>query len=165
MREAIKRRLNHTEDKYPDLILLDGGKGHVSVIKKLLEEENVPIPVFGMVKDSKHRTRAITTDGEEIAIGNNRRVFNFVSSVQDEVHRFAISFMHGKRSKRTFHSSLTDIDGIGEMRAKALLKHFRTISNISKADLEELENAPKMNKNAAVSVYNYFHRDSEDENV
>lgn len=173
MSEVLERRFKeYLSDKsgkgfgrLPDLILLDGGKGQVSAVLPVLKNLGIDVAVFGMVKDSKHRTRAITTDGEEIAIGNNRRVFNFVSSVQDEVHRFAISFMHGKRSKRTFHSSLTDIDGIGEMRAKALLKHFRTISNISKADLEELENAPKMNKNAAVSVYNYFHRDSEDENA
>lgn len=167
MAEAITRRFDeyekekHTNNGFgrmPDLILLDGGKGQVAAVKKVFEEKNINVPLFGMVKDSKHRTRAITDEGREISISSNRRVFTFVSSVQDEVHRFAIGYHHQRRKKNTFKSSLTDIDYVGETRAKSLLKFFRTIENIKNADLLELEQAPKMNKNAAMAVYNYFHK-------
>lgn len=167
MAEVITRRFDeyekekHTNDGFgrmPDLILLDGGKGQVAAVKKVFEEKNISVPLFGMVKDSKHRTRAITDEGREISISSNRRVFTFVSSVQDEVHRFAIGYHHQRRKKNTFKSSLTDIDYVGETRAKSLLKFFRTIENIKNADLQELEQAPKMNKNAAIAVYNYFHK-------
>ena len=95
--------------------------------------------------------------GGEIAISSRRQLFTFLSKMQDEVHRFAIGYHHARRSKNTFRSSLTTIDGVGEVRAKALLKYFRTIDNISKADLEELEAAPKMTKDSALAVYRYFH--------
>lgn len=143
--------------KLPDLILLDGGKGQVAAVKEVLDRMNIDVPLFGMVKDDKHRTRAVTGEGGEIAISAKRSLFSFVSKVQDEVHRFAIGYHHQRRSKNTFRSSLTGIDGIGEVRAKTLLKHFRTIDNISKADLQELENAPKMTKDSALAVYRYFH--------
>lgn len=145
--------------KLPDLILLDGGKGQVAVVKEVLEKMNIDVPLFGMVKDDKHRTRAITGDGGEIAISSKRALFAFVTRIQDEVHRFAIGYHHSRRSKNTFKSSLTEIDGIGQVRAKILLKHFRTIENISNADLQELENAPKMTKDSALAVYKYFHSD------
>jgi excinuclease ABC subunit C len=147
--------------KLPDLILLDGGKGQVAAVKQVLEAKNIDVPLFGMVKDDKHRTRAITGDGGEIAISSKRALFAFVTRIQDEVHRFAIGYHHSRRSKNTFKSSLTQIDGIGEVRAKTLLKHFRTIDNISKADLQELETAPKMTKDAALAVYRYFHSEEE----
>lgn len=147
--------------KLPDLILLDGGKGQVAAVKAVMESKNIDVPLFGMVKDDKHRTRAVTGDGGEIAISTKRALFTFISKIQDEVHRFAIGYHHSRRSKNTFKSSLTNIDGIGEVRAKTLLKHFRTIDNISKADLEELENAPKMTKDSALAVYKYFHSDNE----
>lgn len=144
--------------KLPDLILLDGGKGQVAAVKQVLESLKINVPLFGMVKDDKHRTRAITGDGGEIAISAKRAVFSFISGIQDEVHRFAIGYHHERRSKNTFKSSLTSIDGIGEVRAKTLLKYFRTIDNIAKADLQELENAPKMTKNSALAIYKYFHQ-------
>lgn len=143
--------------KLPDLILLDGGKGQVAVVKKVLREMNIDVPLFGLVKDDKHRTRAVTGDGGEISVSSRRALFTFLSKMQDEVHRFAIGYHHSRRSKNTFKSSLTDIDGIGEKRARAMLKYFRTIDNISKADLEELEGCPQMTKNAAIAVYRYFH--------
>ena len=138
--------------KLPDLILLDGGKGQVAVVKKVLREMNIDVPLFGLVKDDKHRTRAVTGDGGEISVSSRRALFTFLSKMQDEVHRFAIGYHHSRRSKNTFKSSLTDIDGIGEKRARAMLKYFRTIDNISKADLEELEGCPQMTKNAAIAV-------------
>lgn len=147
--------------KLPDLILLDGGKGQVAVVKQVLERINISVPLFGMVKDDKHRTRAVTGDGGEIAISSKRALFTFLSKLQDEVHRFAIGYHHTRRSKNTFKSSLTNIDGVGDVRAKALLKYFRTIDNISKADLSELENAPKMTKDSALAVYRYFHNNEE----
>lgn len=167
MTEVLTRRFEEYEKnketnegfgRLPDLILLDGGKGQVAAVKSVLQKFELDIPLFGMVKDDKHRTRAITGDGGEIAISAKRSLFSFVSSIQDEVHRFAIGYHRSRRNSATFKSSLTDIDGIGTERAKALLKHFRTITNISNADLEELENAPKMNKTAAAAVYNYFHK-------
>lgn len=165
MAEVIERRFdeyykaeNGEEGfgKLPDLILLDGGKGQVAVVKEVLLRKNLNIPLFGMVKDDKHRTRAVTGDGGEIEINSKRALFTFISKIQDEVHRFAIGYHHSRRSKNTFKSSLTEIDGIGVERAKNLLKYFRTIENISNADLEELENAPKMTKASALAVYRYF---------
>lgn len=170
MAEVISRRFDEyyqTENseegfgKLPDLILLDGGKGQVAVVKQVLEQKNINVPLFGMVKDDKHRTRAVTGDGGEISISSKRNLFTFLSKLQDEVHRFAIGYHHSRRSKNTFKSSLTDIDGVGEVRARTLLKYFRTIDNISKADLEELENAPKMTKDTALAVYKYFHQNDE----
>lgn len=167
MAEVITRRFEEYEKekdtnegfgKLPDLILLDGGKGQVAAVRQVMRDKGINVPLFGMVKDSKHRTRAITDEGSEIAISPNRKVFTFVSSIQDEVHRFAIGYHHQRRSKSTFKSSLTDIEYVGETRAKALLKYFRTVENIRNADLQELEQAPKMTKNAATAVYNYFHK-------
>lgn len=164
--EVIGRRFNEylkaekADDgfgKLPDLILLDGGKGQVAVAKQVLREMNIDVPLFGLVKDDKHRTRAVTGDGGEISVNSRRALFTFLSKMQDEVHRFAIGYHHERRSKNTFKSSLTEIEGIGEKRARAMLKYFRTIDNISKADLEELEGCPQMTKNAAVAVYRYFH--------
>lgn len=170
MQEVISRRLNeYVEQKetgsgfgrLPDLILLDGGKGHVGAVRPVLEDFGLPIPLFGMVKDDKHRTRAIAKDGGEIAINSNRRAFTLVSSIQDEVHRFAIGYHRQLRKKSTISSTLTSIPGVGPTRARALLRHFRTITAIRGADLEELFTAPGMNKPAAQCVYDYFHKDTE----
>lgn len=174
MAEVISRRFDEyykAEDKtegfgkLPDLILLDGGKGQVAAVKQVLERMSISVPLFGMVKDDKHRTRAVTGEGGEIAISSKRALFTFLSKMQDEVHRFAIGYHHARRSKNTFKSSLTNIEGVGEVRAKSLLKYFRTIDNISKADLEELENAPKMTKDSALAVYRYFHAEDEQTGV
>ena len=140
--EYYKSKENDEPDegfgRLPDLILLDGGKGQVAAVKQVLVAKNIDVPLFGMVKDDKHRTRAVTGDGGEIAISSKRALFTFLSKMQDEVHRFAIGYHHSRRSKNTFKSSLTGIEGIGEKRAKAMLKFFRTIENISKADLEAI---------------------------
>ncbi|MBQ7133904.1 MAG: excinuclease ABC subunit UvrC [Ruminococcus sp.] len=143
--------------KLPDLILLDGGKGQVSAVKPVLLDLGINVPLFGMVKDDKHRTRAIVSEDGEIEIKPNQSVFSFVTSVQDEVHRFAIGYHRQSRTKSMKSSSLTNIDGIGEVRAKALLKYFRTIENIKNASLKELESAPKMTHDSALCVYKYYH--------
>lgn len=166
MREVIQRRLNeYFENKdsgegfgrLPDLILLDGGRGHVAAVKPLIEASGLEIPVFGMVKDDKHRTRAIAQDGGEIAINSTRSAFTLVSTIQDEVHRYAIGYHRQMRKKNTISTTLVSIPGVGQTRAKNLLKHFKTVSAIRGADLEELEGAPGMTKPAAKNVYEYFH--------
>lgn len=170
MAEVLTRRFdeyykNPDEDegfgKLPDLILLDGGKGQVAAVREVLQSKNIDVPLFGLVKDDKHRTRAVTGEGGEIALSPGRQLFAFLAKMQDEVHRFAIGYHHSRRSKNTFKSSLTGIEGIGEVRARSLLKYFRTIENISNADLAELENAPKMTKDAALAVYKYYHQQDE----
>ena len=167
MKEVLERRLlEHAKaenkekgfGRLPDLILLDGGKGHVSTIKSVLREHNIDVPVFGMVKDNKHKTRAIAIDGGEIAINSNRQAFNLISKIQDEVHRFAISYHRTHRKKRVISTTLCSINGVGESRAKSLLKHFCTIKRISEASIEELEGAPGMTKPSAKAVYDYFHK-------
>ena len=170
MREVIRRRFeeykacqeagdNEGFGRLPDLILLDGGKGHVAAVQPVLDEMGVQVPLFGMVKDDKHRTRAIALSGGEIAISSTRRAFTLVSSIQDEVHRFAIGYHRQQRKKSSISSTLTSIEGIGETRAKALMKYFKTVTAISEADLKELEEAPGMTKPAALRVYRFFHED------
>jgi excinuclease ABC subunit C len=165
MAEVLDRRFTEYENakdqqgfgKKPDLILLDGGKGQVNAVVPVMKKHNLDIPVFGMVKDDRHRTRAIVSAKGEISLSPTRKVFTFVSKVQEEVHRFAIGYQRQRRNLNTFKSSLTDIPTVGSERAKALLKYFRTIKNISQADYEELLNAPKMTKVSAKAVYDYFH--------
>ncbi len=147
----------------PDLILLDGGKGQVSAVRKVLEQFGLNIPLFGMVKDSRHRTRAITDEGHEIAINSKRSAFTLVSEIQDEVHRFAIGYHRQKHGKRSFSTSLTEIDGIGPARAKALLSTFKTIDRIRQAEVEELIQVKGMTEPAAQAVYDYFHNEKNDD--
>lgn len=172
MREVISRRLDEYEKnkesaegfgRLPDLILLDGGKGHVAAVRPVLDSYELAIPLFGMVKDDKHRTRAIAKDGGEIAINSNRQAFTLVSLIQDEVHRFAIGYHRQSRKKRAISSNLLSIEGIGAARAKALLKYFQTIRRIGEASVEELTSAPSMNRAAAEKVYAYYHPDEKQE--
>lgn len=170
MREVLTRRFNEylkNEEgndsegfgKLPDLILLDGGKGQVSAVQQVLDEFGLDIPLFGMVKDSKHKTRAITGDGGEIAINSNRAVFTLVSEIQEEVHRFSVGFHHKKHAKRGLELSLTAIDGIGEQKAKELLKTFKTIKAISSASAAELTQAKGVSKALAEKIYEYYNGD------
>ena len=167
MREVLSRRIdeyfkhrdeNATEGfgKLPDLILLDGGKGQVNAVKDILTEKNLNIPLFGMVKDSKHKTRAITGDGGEIAINSLRSAFTLVSEIQEEVHRFSVGFHHKKHTKRGLELSLTKIDGIGEKKAKELLKTFKTIKNIKNASVEELQNVKGINFQLAEKIKEFY---------
>ena len=142
--------------------MMDGGRGQVNIALEVLKELDLHIPVCGMVKDDKHRTRAITEDGGEIAIQSTRAVFTLVSSIQDEVHRFAIGYHRQQRKKATISTTLTSIPGIGETRAKALMKHFTTIRAVSEATEEMLEETPGMNAPAARAVYRYFHSEEND---
>ncbi len=168
MREVIRRRFEEYKNcreageqegfgRLPDLILLDGGKGHVAAVRPLLDELGVDVPLFGMVKDDRHRTRAIALDGGEIAVSSTRRAYTLVSSIQDEVHRFAIGYHRQQRKRSVTSSTLTSIEGVGETRAKALMRHFKTVTAVSEADLRELEGTPGMTKPAALRVYEHFH--------
>ncbi len=167
MREVLSRRFdeyfkfaneNATEGfgKLPDLILLDGGKGQVNAVKEVMNEKNLNIPLFGMVKDSKHKTRAITGDGGEIAINSMRSAFTLVSEIQEEVHRFSVGFHHKKHTKKGLELSLTQIDGVGEKKAKELLKAFKTIKNIKTASVDELEKVKGINRQLAKKIYEFY---------
>lgn len=168
MKEIIGRRIkNYTEEKekheksfknLPDLILVDGGVAHTRAAKDVLNSFKITIPVFGMVKDSRHRTRAITTEGAEIEIKNNNRVFAFITLVQDEVHRYTISYHKKLRNIKVKSSELTKINGIGSARAKLLLKSFGSMERISNASSQELMLVSGITESAAQSVYNYFHK-------
>ena len=166
MAEVIERRiLRYFEEKesgegfgrLPDLILLDGGKGQVSAVKPILEKYNLDIPLFGMVKDSHHRTRAIATTGDELSLTSKRAAFTLVSTIQEEVHRFSVEYHRNRSKKSSLSSTLLSIDGIGEGRAKALMKHFKTVKAISLATEEELASVKGVSKNAAKSVFEAFH--------
>ena len=166
MREMLQRRFSRYQNpeeqdpgfrRLPDLILLDGGKGHVSAVEPLLREMGLNIPVFGMVKDSAHKTRAIAGEGEEISIAKNRRAFALVTGIQDEVHRFAISHMKQKHKKNAFALGLTQAPGIGDKRASALLRHFKTQKALLAASPEELACAPGMTLPAAHSLFQFLH--------
>lgn len=141
---------------FPDLIMMDGGKGQVNVAKRVVDTLGIDIPICGLVKDDNHRTRGIIYENKEISLKKNSKSFNFITRVQDEAHRFAINYHRSLRDKKMFKSILDDIKGIGDKRKKSLLKHFGSVDNIKSAKLEELSNVDGMNKKAALSVYNFF---------
>lgn len=143
---------------FPDLILMDGGKGQVHIAQKVLMELGLDIPVCGMVKDDFHRTRGIYFDDEEIAIDRNSEAFRLVTRIQDEAHRFAIEYHRSLRSKTQVKSILEDIPGIGETRRKALMRYYGDIQKIREASVEDLKQVPSMNETAAEAVYGFFRK-------
>ena len=143
--------------KFPDLIMMDGGKGQVNVAKQVLSELNLDIPVCGMVKDDNHRTRGLYYENVEIPIDRSSEGFRLITRIQDEAHRFAIEYHRMLRSKGQVHSILDDIEGIGPARRKALMKHFQSLDEIKTAEPEELAKVPSMNEAAARKVYEFFH--------
>ena len=144
--------------RFPDLILMDGGKGQVNVALQVLEELGLHIPVCGMVKDDKHRTRGLYFNNEEIPIDTHSEGVHLITRIQDETHRFAIEYHRSLRGKTQVHSILDDIPGIGEKRRKSLIKHFKSIEALKEASAEEIAKAPSMNEKAAQSVYHFFHK-------
>ena len=165
LREVLKRRMHrYLEDdpkfsELPDLILLDGGRGQTNAIVRLLLEMGISVPVFGMVKDDRHRTRAIVTaDGREVGISANPGVFKLVGTIQEEVHRVAITY-HRKLRSGTIGSTLEKIPGVGEVRRIALMRHFKSISAIRAASCEQL--AEIIPHDIAENVYRYFHEEEE----
>lgn len=161
MYEVLTRRLMHIinqeGDEYfrrtPDLILLDGGKGHVSTITELIQDLGLNIPVFGMVKNDKHRTRAIASEGREIQINNLQSAFMLVTRIQDEVHRYSVSYMHSKHKKKTYLSELTTVKGIGEKKSEKLLIKYKTKDNLKKATPEELAQTIGINLSTALELW------------
>jgi excinuclease ABC subunit C len=169
MREVLTRRFTHglrerEESKelggftsFPDLILMDGGKGQVNVALQVLDELHLNIPVCGMVKDDNHRTRGLYYHNEEIPIDKSSEAFRLITRIQDEAHRFAIEFHRQLRSKGQVHSILDDIGGIGPARRKALMRHYMNLDAIKNASVEELSKVPSMNEKSAEAVYHFFH--------
>lgn len=165
MHEVLKRRLAHIVnqdgDEYfnrmPDLILLDGGTGHVHAVEPVLRELNLDIALFGMVKDSKHRTRAIATGGQEIQINNLQSAFSLVTQIQDEVHRYSVSFMHKKHKKKTYSSELLEVKGIGEKKLAKILMRYKTKESLMIATPEELAKTAGVNMATAQELWEVIH--------
>jgi len=162
MEEIITRRLaryqaEHTAfAKLPDIIFVDGGKGQITSAKKALASVGMELPVCGMVKDDRHRTRGLLYEGKEAPLPRTSEGFKLITRIQDEVHRFALEYHRKLRADTQVRSVLDDIPGIGPTRRKALLRHFKSIEAIIEADMEALLQAPAMNKASAEAVYNYF---------
>ena len=165
MAEVIDRRFTEYkkgEDKafsrLPDLILLDGGTGQISAVLPVMEKHKISVAVFGMVKDSKHKTRAIATTGEDISIKATRRAYTLVTNIQDETHRFAITYHKQRKSKTMLESELLKIDGVGKKRAETLYKKLKSLKAIKEASIEKLSSVDGINKETAENIYNYFRK-------
>jgi excinuclease ABC subunit C len=163
MREAVSRRFEHllndesgSFSKYPDLILLDGGRGHVSTIKELAREMGIDVAVFGMVKDEYHKTRALCTETEEINIAKHKSIFMLIYGIQEEVHRYSVARMTEAKRKTLRHSSLEKIDGIGEKKAALLLRAFGGLEGVKKADKSELAAVKGISLKDAETIVKYF---------
>lgn len=165
MREVMQRRLDRyfeeqgTETAFarlPDLILLDGGKGQVSAVLPVLEEKGLDIPLFGMVKDQKHKTRAIAKNGGEIAISGYKSAFTLVTKIQDEVHRFAIAYQHNRQKASTLSTTLEKIPGVGSATADKLMKQFGTLAAVKKADKQQLLQVPGLSERIADNILRFF---------
>lgn len=177
MEEVITRRfLRYKKEKeektekpkfnvLPDVLFIDGGKGHVHVVEQTLRVLNINVPVCGMVKDSRHRTRGLIYKGKEVLLPLSSEGFKLVTRIQDEVHRFAIEYHRKSRANREFHSVLDDIKGIGEIRRKRLIKRFGDIEGIKKASPEELEAVEGMDRRSAEAVYSFFHKNGENKSL
>ena len=174
MREILTRRFNHGLEEikaiqerelkfsagkfsnFPDLIMMDGGKGQINVALEVLQSLNIDIPVCGLVKDDKHQTRGIIYNNKELIINRSSNLMQLIRRIQDEVHRFAITYHRSLRDKRTLHSILDDIPYVGEKRRRALLLKFGSVDNIKKATIEELLETPSIDKKSAESIFIYF---------
>lgn len=166
LEEVLDRRFNRmrTEEgtsfsKMPDLILMDGGKGQVSVAEKVIRQYGLKIPVCGMVKDDRHRTRGLLYQGREILLETRSEGFKLITRIQDEVHRFSIEYHKKLRGKAQIQSILDDIPGIGKERKKILIKHFQSVENLRNAQLEEIEQVEGIPLNVAKNIYLFFHKE------
>ena len=166
MREVITRRLERYEQhkqegvgfgRLPDLILLDGGRGHVAAVKPIVREMGFDIPVFGMAKDDRHRTRTIATEDGELSVSSFRAAFVLLTNLQDEVHRFSVTYSRSKHQSKAMDSVLRSVEGIGETRAKNLFLRFRTLKAMEAATIEQLEETPSMTHLAACNLYRALH--------
>jgi excinuclease ABC subunit C len=161
MKEALTRRLLHIGDGTaslgvrPGLLLIDGGKGHVGVVKEVLKQLQIDIPVFGMVKDDYHKTRALTDGENDISIAQEMQVYTFIYKLQEEAHRFAVKSSQKAKTKTLTHSSLEHIEGIGPKKAKILLKEM-TLSEIKNSDIAALTKIKGISEKNARDIYNYY---------
>ena len=172
MNEVLTRRFEHglreRQDEsetggfqaFPDLIMMDGGRGQVNIALEVLEKLNLHIPVCGMVKDDNHRTRGLYFNNVELPIDRNSECFRLITRIQDEAHRFAITFHRQLRSKGQVHSILDDIPGVGPARRKDLMRSFENIEAIRNATVDNLKELPSMNEKSAQEVYKFFHQDT-----
>lgn len=172
MNEVLTRRFEHglreRQDEsetggfqaFPDLIMMDGGRGQVNIALEVLEKLNLHIPVCGMVKDDNHRTRGLYFNNVELPIDRNSECFRLITRIQDEAHRFAITFHRQLRSKGQVHSILDDIPGVGPARRKELMRSFENIEAIRNATVDDLKELPSMNEKSAQEVYKFFHQDT-----
>lgn len=174
MQEVLRRRFNqYLENKnddgkdedgkepdtfgiLPDLILLDGGKGHVSAVREVLDSFAIDVPLFGLVKDEKHRTRAVAKEGGEIQVNANKKVFSLLTNIQDEVHRFSITFQRARHQKKSHELMLTKVPGIGDKKALALIKQFKTKQALKEANAEQLRTVVKVSKEKAEELYSFI---------
>ncbi len=164
MQEVITRRIRRYDAGEkgqfgckPDLILLDGGKGHLSSVLEVTKGTSFEdVPIFGMVKDSKHRTRALVSQEGEIAIAMHKGIFRFITEIQDEVHRFSIEYMRKTQKTKSYAVTLTKIKGIGEKKAESLMKTFKTLSAIKALTPDELVQAEGISEKDAVNIYKFF---------
>jgi len=162
MEEVLTRRFTDDRfDVYPDILMMDGGRGQVNVALKVLDELHLNIPVCGMVKDDNHRTRGLYYNNKEISFPRNSEVFGMITRLQDEAHRFAITYHKQLRGKEQVHSILDDIKGVGPARRKALMQHFKEISKIKDATVEELSSVDGVTPQVAEEIYRFFHEDDE----
>ena len=166
MREVLTRRLERYEQHkeegvgfghLPDLILLDGGRGHVAAVKPIVRQMGFNIPVFGMAKDDRHRTRTVATEDGELSVTSFRAAFDLLTNIQDEVHRFSIGYSRQKHASHAMESVLRSVEGIGEKRAQNLFIRFRTLKAMEAATLEQLEETPSMTHLAALNLYQSLH--------
>ena len=156
MAEILERRLQKGD--FADLILLDGGKGQVSAVQKVFDKYGVNIPLWGMYKDDKHRTKGLISATKEFELDKTSNLYRFVASIQEEVHNYAITYHRSLRNKSLTKPSLDDIPGVGEKRKKALLSNFKSIEDIKNASVEELSQVEGLNKSVAENIYNYFRK-------
>ncbi len=174
MYEVLNRRFTHGINEmesdnttsfaiFPDLILMDGGRGQVHIAEKVLSELGIDVPVCGMVKDDRHRTRGLLFKDREIPIDTHSECFKFVTRVQDEVHRFAIEYHRSLRTKAQVHSVLDDIPGIGEKRRRALMKYFKSIDDLKAASVEEISKVEGIPVNVAEEIHNFFRKEKNTE--
>ena len=176
MREVLSRRFRHGLEegkemqekelgkeygsftRFPDLLMMDGGRGQVNTALAVLQELGLAIPVCGMVKDDNHRTRGLYYNNLELPIDTRSEGFKLITRIQDEAHRFAIEYHRSLRSKAQVKSVLDGIPGVGPVRRKALMRHFKSIEEIRAASVEELAGLPEVSRRAAEEIYGYFHK-------
>lgn len=166
MKEVIERRFTHglrkqdSFSKFPDLLLMDGGRGQVNIALQVLRELNISVPVCGMVKDDNHRTRGLYYHNVELPIDTRSEGFQLITRIQDEAHRFAIEYHRSLRSKAQVHSTLDEIPGVGPARRKALMRHFASIEELREATPEKIAEVPEIPENQAKAIYDFFHKEA-----